>query len=213
MCVSSHANTAGPLERERLLLKTTDAGKTWESGYSRPGPGYEHRSDHVSRDRVCYSENRDHRGERTAVAPVTGGYRDGSYEVGRHAYLWSAWKPRTPQTWSVSKVSMFGPISRIRVGKNGRAVALVEFDDYFEFPSELYLLDSGHPANNRALRRKDWGFMDILFLDKAYAAGFEPSGGIFRTPIPGKVGIVPSSNLTIRRESTGGDYRAVGRDG
>jgi photosystem II stability/assembly factor-like uncharacterized protein len=114
------------------------------------------------------------------------------------------------QTWSVSKVSMFGRISRIRVGKNGRGLALVEFDDYFEFPSELYLLDSGQPANNRALRRKDLALTDILFSDKAYAAGFEPSGGIFRTPIPGKVRIVSSSNLTNWVESNV-DYRAVAR--
>ena len=35
---------------------------------------------------------------------------------------------------------MFGRISRIRFDANGRGLGLIEFDDYFEFPSELFNL-------------------------------------------------------------------------
>jgi photosystem II stability/assembly factor-like uncharacterized protein len=111
------------------------------------------------------------------------------------------------ETWSANKVSMFGRISRIRVAKDGRGLALVEFDDFFEFPSEIYRLDT-KGAENRVLRKKDFAVTDILFSGKAYAAGFVTSGGVFRSPIPGKVRIASSQNLSDWTEAKV-DYRAV----
>ena len=111
------------------------------------------------------------------------------------------------ETWSANKVSMFGRISRIRFAKDGRGLALVEFDDLFEFPSEIYRLDT--KANeNRVLRKKDFAVTDILFSEKAYAAGFVPPGGVFRSPIPGKVRIASSQNLSNWVDAEV-DYRAV----
>lgn len=111
-------------------------------------------------------------------------------------------------SWMTSKVSMFGRISRVRLRKDGTGLALVEFDDYFQFPSELYQVRPKSEETARVFRRKNFAVTDIQVGEVAYAAGFEPSGTIFRSPVPGKVRIARSVNLTDWIESEI-DYRAV----
>lgn len=111
-------------------------------------------------------------------------------------------------TWNTSKISMFGRISKIRLEARGRGLGLIEFDDYFDFPSELFRLSGKVEEGGRVFRRKDFAITDIIAGSTAYAAGFEPPGAIFRSPIPGKVRIAQSRNLTDWTE-TEVDYRAV----
>lgn len=111
-------------------------------------------------------------------------------------------------SWNVSKASMFGRISKLRFGNRRAGLALVEFEEYFEFPSELFALGTGKDANSRVLRQKDFAITDILVPGKFYAAGFEPAGGISRSPIPGRVRIASSANLADWIEADV-DYRAV----
>lgn len=111
-------------------------------------------------------------------------------------------------TWEANKVSMFGRISRIRFDANGRGLGLIEFDDYFEFPSELFNLNGKSGDSGRVFRRKDFAITDISVGPTAYAAGFEPPGSVFRSPIPGKVRIAGSTNLSDWTEAEV-DYRAV----
>jgi hypothetical protein len=113
-------------------------------------------------------------------------------------------------TWTTSKVSMFGRISRIRFGGAGRGLGLIEFDDYFEYPSELFKLGRKADEGGRVFRRKDFAITDISVGPVAYAAGFEPTGSVFRSPIPGKVRIARSTNLTDWVEAKI-DYRATAR--
>jgi hypothetical protein len=112
------------------------------------------------------------------------------------------------ETWTTNKVSMFGRISRIRVGALGRGVGLIEFDDYFGFPSELFKLSGKTDEAGRVFRLKDFAITDISVGPTSYAAGFEPPGSVFRSPIPGKVRIAQSTNLSDWVESEV-DYRAV----
>jgi len=112
------------------------------------------------------------------------------------------------KSWNPSKVSMFGRISRVRLRKDGVGLALVEFDDYFQFPSELFQVKPRADENVRVFRRKDFAITDIRVGRVSYAAGFQPSGTVFRSPVPGKVRIVSSTNLTNWVESEV-DYRAV----
>ena len=51
-------------------------------------------------------------------------------------------------TWNTNKISMFGRISQIRLEARGRGLGLIEFDDYFDFPSELFRL-SGKVGRGR----------------------------------------------------------------
>jgi len=85
---------------------------------------------------------------------------------------------------------------------------LIEFDDYFDFPSELFKLGGKAEEAGRVFRRKDFAITDVIAGAPAYAAGFEPPGAIFRSPIPGRVRIARSTNLTDWTE-TEVDYRAV----
>jgi hypothetical protein len=111
-------------------------------------------------------------------------------------------------TWLTSKVSMFGRISRVRLRGNGSGLALVEFDDYFEFPSEIYQFDARTGGQGRTFRQKDLALTDILVGPVSFAAGFLPPGRMFRSPVPGKVRIIRTVNLADWTEDQV-DYRAV----
>jgi photosynthesis system II assembly factor YCF48-like protein len=111
-------------------------------------------------------------------------------------------------TWQTSKISMFGRISQISLDATARGLGLIEFDDYFDFPSELFKLGGKAEEAGRVFRRKDFAITDVIAGAPAYAAGFEPPGAIFRSPIPGRVRIARSTNLTDWTE-TEVDYRAV----
>jgi hypothetical protein len=117
-------------------------------------------------------------------------------------------------TWLTNKVSMFGRISKIRMAPNRPGLALLEFDDYFDYPSELFSLDTRSGKNERVLRRKDLAITDIAFSPvnggTYYAAAFSPEGSIFRTPVPGRVRVVRSTDANVWVESPV-DYRAVAR--
>lgn len=111
------------------------------------------------------------------------------------------------ETWKAQTMSLFGRISRLQLGKNGKGLALVEFDDYFDFQSEVFLLDTASGATASTLRRKDLAITDIYAGDTAFVAGFRPSG-VLRLPIPGPVRIARSSDRKTWKEDTV-DYRAV----
>lgn len=110
--------------------------------------------------------------------------------------------------WLTGKVSMFGRISRARLRSTGVGLALIEFDDYFEYPSELYNFDARAGSQSRTYRQKDFAITDILVGPVSYAAGFLPPGRMYRSPVPGKVRIIRSSNLKDWTEDQV-DYRAV----
>jgi Photosynthesis system II assembly factor YCF48 len=111
-------------------------------------------------------------------------------------------------TWTSQKVSMFGRIARIHLSADGRGLALIRFDGFFEHPSELYLLDLRSGKNSPVLQKKDMSITDIFLGETSYAAGFLPPGALAESPVPGKVRIVRSANLTDWTEDEV-DYRAV----
>ena len=98
--------------------------------------------------------------------------------------------------------------ARSGLRKDGVGLALVEFDDYFEFPSEMYRLKPKSEELRVCSGARTLPSRTSSSGDKAYAAGFEPSGTIFRSPVPGKVRITRSGNLTDWIECEV-DYRAV----
>jgi Photosynthesis system II assembly factor YCF48 len=111
-------------------------------------------------------------------------------------------------TWVTNKVSIFGRISRTKLRPDGSGLILIEFDEYFEFPSELYHQDVLAGGKGRVLRQKDLALTDILAGPVAFAAGFKPPGRMFRSPVPGKVRILRSKDLFTWTEDEV-DYRAV----
>ncbi|MDP9055266.1 MAG: hypothetical protein M3N93_13350 [Acidobacteriota bacterium] len=115
------------------------------------------------------------------------------------------------KTWSKSEASIFGQITRMSMTPQGSALSLAEFKDEFEVPSEVYRINlhKGHSVS--AFKEKDRAITDV----RAFAgsttgiiAGYETSGTIYRSPIPGKLKVLVSDDLENWNEMQV-DYRAV----
>jgi photosystem II stability/assembly factor-like uncharacterized protein len=117
------------------------------------------------------------------------------------------------QTWSATSASMFGRFSRIsRAGEKGSALGLIEFDKFFNFPSEVYRYDFAGGKLTRAFRMTNVAITDVAMTQNGTGviAGFEPPGRLARTPVPGKLHIYTSRDYTTWSDSYV-DYRAVAR--
>jgi len=115
------------------------------------------------------------------------------------------------KTWTKSDASLFGQITRISLTPQGTGLGLTEFRDEFPYPSEVNKINLHTGRSDRCYREKDRAITDVrLFAgsNKALIAGFETNGPVFRSPIPGKVKILSSSDLDEWTEMTV-DYRAV----
>ena len=89
-------------------------------------------------------------------------------------------------TWNPSATSMFGQITRIRLTADRRGLALVEFRDAFEWPSEVHRLDTRSGKCERTFRRKDRAVTDVLLMDRGpgYLAAIQPQGALPACPSP-----------------------------
>ncbi len=114
------------------------------------------------------------------------------------------------KTWTQTKASVFGRISRIQAGPDGSALMLVEFLGRFSYPSEVYLLSpKGGSVSGRAFRRADRAVTDIAFAGgTAWLVAVEPPGQMLRAPVPGKLKLLRSSGMQSWTELDV-DYRAV----
>ncbi|MBL8229002.1 MAG: hypothetical protein JNL98_11010 [Bryobacterales bacterium] len=68
---------------------------------------------------------------------------------------------RDGSTWKHSSTSLFGRISRVKYGRDGRGLSLVEFHDVFEYPSEVFAINLRTGKSERAYREKDIAITDI----------------------------------------------------
>ncbi|MEO8127678.1 MAG: hypothetical protein ABI822_11340, partial [Bryobacteraceae bacterium] len=116
------------------------------------------------------------------------------------------------QTWSPQMASIFGYITRFRLGSKNQGLALIAFDNLFDFPSEVLRLDMNTGKNYTAIRRKDRAITDVALIDggPGFAAGFQPSGLLAYSPVPGPVKVLRSDDLKTWTEMKV-DYRAVAR--
>lgn len=115
-------------------------------------------------------------------------------------------------TWKPTTASLFGTVTRIRMLANGMGLSLFEFQERFDFPSEIVKLDLGTGKSEPCFRRKDRAITDVILQadGTAYAAGCEPPGRISGLPVPGKVKIL-KSDMADRKLwlDMPVDYRAV----
>jgi hypothetical protein len=113
------------------------------------------------------------------------------------------------ETWKTSSSSILGRLTRYKVAAGGLGLSLVEFQESFEWPSEVYRMDLNRQVMERTFREKDRAITDIAIGDGvAYLAGYEPVGTMTRLPVPGKVKIFRSPDLKVWSEMDV-DYRAV----
>ena len=202
---------------KKQLLETLDAGKTWKQVH-------EATELKTSEDRTVFH----------AMSFLTdkAGILTGRSEPVRprgDLPLWAESDPETHRerptltllvetrdagkTWSTTSASMFGRFTRLsRPGASGSALGLIEFERYFTYASEVYRYDFANGKLVRAFRQKDVAITDVAMAPKGsgVVAGFEPPGRLAWTPIPGKVRLYLSTDLTSWYEFPV-DYRAVAR--
>ena len=116
------------------------------------------------------------------------------------------------KTWSANSTSMFGRITRHRMHPSGIGLQLIEFMQYFDWPSEVYRADVKKFISARVYREKDRAITDLTLLSNrtAYLAGYEPPGALARLGVPGKLVILRSTDLD-KWEEMEVDYRATAR--
>lgn len=113
------------------------------------------------------------------------------------------------RTWTQSKASVFGRVSRIAAAPDGTGLALVEFTGRFAYPSEVHALNLKTGASTRAFRREDRAVTDVALANgAAWLVAVEPPGQMLQAPIPGKLKLLRSTDLSGWTELEA-DYRAV----
>ena len=106
---------------------------------------------------------------------------------------------------------MFGRMTRFtRPSPSGASLGLIEFDRFFQFPSEVYRYTYGEGRMMRSFRSKDAAITDIAMVPSGLGviAGFQPQGALARTPVPGRLRMFESTDLQNWKEIPT-DYRAV----
>jgi photosystem II stability/assembly factor-like uncharacterized protein len=115
-------------------------------------------------------------------------------------------------TWKTQKASLFGEVTHMSLTTRGFGLGLIEFQQEFYYPSEVYKIDLDSGASERIYRDKDRAITDVLCLPDrdCFLAGIQPPGKIHPSPIPGKVHILRSDGLENWDEMPV-DYRASAR--
>lgn len=114
-------------------------------------------------------------------------------------------------TWQGFTASLLGRVSKVRTppGGNGSGLALVEFDESFDYPSEIYRMGVGQASAARVFRDKEHAITDLTLTADGWTflAGVQTTGAV-RLPVPGKVRIRRSQDQVNWTEDPV-DYRAV----
>jgi hypothetical protein len=114
-------------------------------------------------------------------------------------------------TWSSSTAPLFGFVSTLRFSP-AAGLSVFTYAESFQYPSEVVLLnlDTGKPTT--VFREPARRVTDALLFDgpQAYLAAVEPPGKLSSAPIPGKIKMLTSSDMSAWSEMNV-DYRAVAR--
>jgi hypothetical protein len=113
------------------------------------------------------------------------------------------------KTWKADSASLFGEVSRVRLGTGGKGLGLMEYPNGFRFPSEVYRLDWKAGTSDTVYRDRRFHITDLWLTPdgNAYLAGCLLSGQM-RNIIPGKVQVLRSRDWTSWSPIEV-DYRAV----
>ncbi len=113
------------------------------------------------------------------------------------------------KTWRASAASLLGRMTRVSLGSEKKALALIEFSDRFEWPAEIYRFDLSTGKPTRVFRMRNRVITDVLVTgNSGYLAGYEAEGEVRRSPIPGPVKVLFSEDLENWKEIPV-DYKAA----
>lgn len=110
--------------------------------------------------------------------------------------------------WKGFTASLLGRMTRIRLAPTGKGIALIEFDEGFDYPSEVYRIGVNEPAVTRIYRDKRHAVTDLALTKDGwtYLAGVQTPGAV-RLPVPGKVRILRNRDSAWVEDPV--DYRAA----
>jgi hypothetical protein len=116
------------------------------------------------------------------------------------------------KTWTKNEASVFGQVTRISMAPQGVALGLIEYRDEFQYPSEVYRINTRRDGTSDSVfRDKTRAITDVRAFagsNRGLITGFETEGTIYRSPIPGKLKVLTSDDLENWQEMKV-DYRAV----
>ncbi len=113
-------------------------------------------------------------------------------------------------TWKAQTAPAFGQTVRLRMKPDLFGLILLRFSNSFEWPSEVYLVRP-KGGSTRIYREKSRVVTDVAWLNssRALLVAIEPPGKLAQLPIPGKLHVLQSENLTDWTEMNV-DYRTFG---
>jgi len=115
-------------------------------------------------------------------------------------------------TWKASTASLFGRLTRLRLRADGIGLNLIEFEDLFDFPSEVYRVDMRTGDSPRLFREAERAISDIWLLPdgRFLLAGIASPGKMRRTPVPAAVKMIAGTGPGDWQELKV-DYKAEAR--
>lgn len=113
-------------------------------------------------------------------------------------------------TWRSSMASMFGRLTRLDLSER-EGLGVLEFDNTFPWPSEVYRFFIGSGKSERVFREKKHLVTDVLWTqDAAWLGAIEFPYEIRGAPIPGRVKIFRAQDAGLKDwTSLAVDYRAT----
>ena len=115
------------------------------------------------------------------------------------------------KTWKSSAASLFGNVTRVRLGPQGGGVGLIQYADSFRYPSEVYQIDWKSGKSATVYHDKQFAISDLwMIADGTVYLGGTVANGELRSVIPGRVQVLKSRDLKTWTEQEV-DYRAVAR--
>lgn len=114
------------------------------------------------------------------------------------------------KSWRVTTASLFGTITHMSTAPDGRALTLFEFEDAFQYPSEVVRFDRKSMKYLRSFAAKQRLITDMSIVPDgpAFLAGVETPGELAHSPVPGPVKVLRSTDL-LSWSPMDVDYRAV----
>lgn len=111
--------------------------------------------------------------------------------------------------WDASSTSLYGRLSQMVTLKDGFALALFEYHNYYTLPSRVYKVKF-RTSSDVIFAERDRAVTDIALLPDGAAliAAVEPPGSSNQVPIPGRLKMLRSQNLKVWEEMDV-DYKAV----
>ncbi|MBV9769076.1 MAG: hypothetical protein JOZ32_05850 [Bryobacterales bacterium] len=115
------------------------------------------------------------------------------------------------KSWKYGMIPLEGELARLKLSSKGFVVSLILYSDpKLPLASAVFKTPLGSPDGRMIFGERDRFATDIALLNNGggVLAAIEPPGNSPRIPIPGKLKILKSDNLTVWNEMDV-DYRAV----